>query len=63
MIKEKNNNISEKVFKLINKYLKNEVEEIGLKINKCLISIVNVHFDKIAEQNIRAYTEILIYLN
>ena len=63
MIKEKKNNISEKFFKLVNKYLKNETEKLSSKIEYYLHNIVNVDFDKIAEQNIRAYTEILIYLN
>ena len=52
-----------KFFQLINKYLKNEVEEIGIKINKYLFYLVNINYDRIAELNMRAFTELLIYIN
>ena len=51
------------LFNLINKFLKTEVEEIGIRIYKYFYSIVNIHYDKIGEINIRAYTEFLIYIN
>ena len=63
MYKDKKDNMK-KLFKLINKFLKNEVEDIGIKIYKYFYTIVNPHQnDKIWELNIRAYTEFLIYLN
>ena len=55
--------IGKKFFKLINKYLKTENEEIGLKIYKYLINIANAPYEKISELNIRAYIEILIFIN
>ena len=51
------------LFKIVNKFLKNEVEEIGIKIYKYLLNIVNIPYDKIGEINIRAYTEFLTFIN
>ena len=59
----KDREIWKKFFKLINKYLKNEVEEIGIKINKYLWYLVNIKYDQISELNVRAFTELLIYIN
>ena len=62
MYKDKKD-IMKKLFKLINKFLKIEVEDIGSKIYKYFYNIINYHPDKISELNVRAYTEYLIYLN
>ena len=59
----KDKEIWKKFFKLANKYLKNEVEEIGIKINKYLLYLVNTNYERISELNIRAFTELLIYIN
>lgn len=60
--KEKTNQI--KFYQLINKYLKNEIKEIGLKIYKHFYSLVYVHhYDRMGEMNIRAITELLIFIN
>ena len=55
--------LMKKLYQLINKFLKNEVKDIGLKIYKYLYGLVNVHYERITETNIRAYTEFLIYIN
>ena len=62
MYKDKKD-IMKKLFKLVNKFLKNEVEEIGSKIYKYFYNLINYPPDKIGEINVRAYTEYLIYLN
>ena len=62
MTKDKNE-VWKKFYKLINKYLKKEVEDIGIKIYKYLLNLVNVHPNKIFELNIRAFTELLIFIN
>ena len=53
-----------KIYRLVNKFLKNETKEIGSKIYKYLYSTINVHqYDKIGESNIRAFNEFLIFIN
>ena len=54
-----------KLYRVVNKFLKTEVEDIGLKIiYKYLSSFINIHQnERIGESNIRAYTELLIYIN
>ena len=53
-----------KFYQLINKFLKNESKDIGLKIYKLLYNTINVHqYDRIGEMNVRAFTELLIYVN
>ena len=37
------------LFNLINKFLKTEVEEIGIRIYKYFYSIVNIHYDKLVK--------------
>ena len=55
--------ISKKFFKLIHKYLKNEVEDIGYAIYKYLLPLVITNYENITELSIRSLTEILIYIN
>ena len=60
--KEKTNQI--KFYQLIDKFLKNEVKDIGIKIYKLLGNIINVHqYERIGEMNIRAFTALLIFVN
>jgi len=63
LFKTKEKEISKKFFKLINKYLKNEVEDIGIKIYKYLLALVNVHYGSIVELSIKGFTELLVYIN
>ena len=60
--KERANQI--KFYQLMNKFLKNEVKDLGLRIYKILMYNINVHqYERIGEMNIRAFTEILNYVN
>ena len=53
-----------KFCKIINKYLKKELEEIGLKIYyKFLTSLIKIESQTISEINLLVYTELLIYIN
>ena len=63
LFKTKEKEIWKKFFKLINKYLKNEVEDIGIKIYKYLMPLVNIHSERIGELSIKGFTQILIYIN
>ena len=59
LYKKDNKEIQKKYFRLMNKYLKNETEEIGR--NKLILIII--HNDKISELYFRVLNELLIYLN
>ena len=60
--KDKNDNWI-KFFRLINKFLKNEIENIGFNVYKFLAAIINDKQNITSEKNLRAYNEILIYIN
>ena len=54
-----------KLYKIVNTFFKTEVEDIGLKIiYKYLSGFINLHpNENISETNIRAFTELLTYIN
>ena len=55
--------IWKKLFLLINKYLKKDIKEIGLKIRSFLKNLITVQKEKIGEINVRAFIELLTYVN
>ncbi len=62
-IEAKDNNIWIKYLKLIKKYLENETEDIGKRINKYLLCLTSIKNNQISETNLRVYIELLIYIN
>ena len=57
---EEKTSICIKYFKLVNKYLKNEIEEVGFKINKYWTFFIKIYQGGI---NLRAFKELFIYIN
>ena len=63
MYKDKKDQMK-KFYQLVNKFLKKESKDIGIKIYRYLYNTINVHpYEKIGETNIRAFTEFLIFIN
>jgi hypothetical protein len=63
LFKTKEKEICKKFFMLINKYLKNEIEDIGIKIYKYLLTLVNINYERIGEISLKGFIEFLIYIN
>ena len=55
--------IFNKFLALINKYLKRENRDIGFKIRAMIKNLIKIPKEKINEINVRAFIELLIYIN